>query len=74
MVKLEIVSGKESRHFWNEINAINDLSHGEDIKDVMYSMACKMQEMEDEIEKLINMPAIAKVLPDPEEKPSTGSE
>ena len=40
--------------FWAEINSIDEMSTGEDIMGVLYSMACKMQELEDEIEKLID--------------------
>jgi hypothetical protein len=54
MKKLEIVSGSPSISFWAEINSIDEMSTGADIKDVLYSMACKMQELEGEIEKLID--------------------
>lgn len=52
--KLEIVSGDDSRDFWAEINCINGMSTGDDIRAVLYSIGCKMQELEAEIEKLIN--------------------
>ena len=54
MAKLEIVSGDKSRDFWHEINSINAMSTGDDIGDVLYSIGCKMQELESEIEKLID--------------------
>ena len=54
MGKLEIVSGSPSMSFWAEINSIDEMSTGEDIMGVLYSMACKMQELEGEIEKLID--------------------
>jgi hypothetical protein len=54
MGKLEIVSGSPSISFWAEINSIDEMSTGADIMGVLYSMACKMQELEGEIEKLID--------------------
>jgi len=53
MKKLEIVSGSPSISFWAEINSIDEMSTSEDIRGVLYFMACKMQELEGEIEKLI---------------------
>jgi len=50
--KLEIVSGENSRDFWHDINSINALSTGDDIRVVLYHIGCKMQELESEIEKL----------------------
>ena len=52
---LNIVSGKESQCFWDDINKLNALSTGEDIRYVFYHMGCKMQELETEIEKLIDI-------------------
>ena len=54
MRKLEIVSGPPSRQFWAEINSIDAMSTGDEIRLVFYSMACRLQELESEIEKLIN--------------------
>lgn len=50
---LEIVSGEPSTDFWDDINSIDGLSSGDDIHNVLYSIGCKMQELESEIEKLI---------------------
>ena len=56
--KLEIVSGEPSRPFWGSINLIDPLAMatGDEIKDVLYFIGCKMQELETEIEKCINQP------------------
>ena len=39
-------SGPNSRELWAEINAIDSVSTGDDIHDVIYSLVCKLQEHE----------------------------
>lgn len=50
----KIFSGEKSEQLWNEINNLDALSTGDDIRDVIYSLVCKLQELETEIEKLQN--------------------
>ena len=42
----KIFSGDESAELWKEINTIDEMSTGADIHGVIYSLACKMQELE----------------------------
>ncbi len=53
MEKLRIVSGDRSQKFWAEINSIDGTSTHDDIRDVLYSIGCKMQELEAAIEALM---------------------
>ena len=41
-----IFSGEDSRELWDEINAIDNLSTGDDIHDVLYSICVALQKLE----------------------------
>lgn len=47
----KIFSGDASRELWNEINAINNMSTGDDISDVLYSIGCALQRLEAKYDK-----------------------
>ena len=49
--QLGIVSGAESTEFWKGINEIDHRATHGAIHNVLYSIGCKMQELESEIEK-----------------------
>ena len=49
----KICSGEASKEFWEEINAIDEMSTGVDIWEVLYSIGCKMQQLEDKLDKKI---------------------
>ena len=51
-MSLQIVSGENSRDFWDGINEIDGMSTGDEIHNVLYSIGCKMQELESEIDRL----------------------
>lgn len=48
-----IFGGEASRELWNEINALDATSTGDDIRDCIYSVCCKMQELEHKFESQI---------------------
>jgi len=52
--KLNIVSGDNSKLFWEMINKIDSSATHFDIGNTLYLMGCKMQELEAEIEKIRN--------------------
>ena len=43
----KIFSGKNSEKLWSEINSL----YGSPIKDILYSLGCKLQEVEDKIDE-----------------------
>ncbi len=45
---MSIFSGDKSRDFWKSINSIQY----QEVKDALYWMGCKMQELESEVERL----------------------
>lgn len=55
LLESRIFSGDNSRELWNEINSLDAMSTGDDIRDVLYSFGCAMQKLE---AKLIKMKAI----------------
>jgi hypothetical protein len=51
----KIFSGENSRALWEEINSLDSMSTGDDIRDVLYSFGCALQKLEAKLE-LINTP------------------
>lgn len=51
MEKETIFSGENSRDLWNAINKLDSKSKGDKIRDVIYFVCCKLQELEDKIEE-----------------------
>ena len=49
---LNIVSGENSKPFWNNINSLKDTN--EDVWNVVYHIGCKMQELESVIKQALN--------------------
>ncbi len=49
-----VFGGEGSKELWNEINSLDEMSTGADVSDVLYSMGCKMQELEAKIAKDID--------------------
>lgn len=45
----DIFSGDDSRELWDEIDSINAMSTGDDIRDVLYSFGCAMQKLEERL-------------------------
>ena len=43
----KIFSGNESNKMWREIGKIDNLSTMDDVHNVLYSICCKIQELED---------------------------
>ncbi len=41
-----IFSGENSKKLWEEINSLNAMSTGDDVRDVLYSFGCAMQRLE----------------------------
>jgi len=46
----QIFSGENSRSLWDEINSINNLSVGDDIHCVLYSLGCALQKLESKVD------------------------
>lgn len=54
-MKDNIFSGEHSRRLWDEINSLDELSTGDDIHNVLYTLGCYMQELESKFDKLIKV-------------------
>jgi len=48
----KIFSGDDSRNLWIQINSLDALSTGDDIRDVIYSLTCEIQKLETKVIEL----------------------
>lgn len=48
-----IFSGEDSQGLWDEINRLDAMSTGDEIRDVLYSFGCAMQKLEARLNRIL---------------------